>query len=210
MKPTLCSRCKKNLAVIFITKIDGGKTVNEGLCLKCAKEMGIKPVDDMIERMGLSEDDLENLNGEMTEAMNGLEGLLGQNQSDDDEADENDSQTATFPFLNKLFGAAGQDNVPAAPEPEKTESRQRAAEKPNGSTPTARTSRRRRATASWTISSAARRSSSASSRSSTAARRTIPASSASRASARRPSPRAWPRRSRQRMSPISCRTKRST
>ena len=43
MKPTLCSRCKKNLAVIFITKIDGGKTVNEGLCLKCAKEMGIKP-----------------------------------------------------------------------------------------------------------------------------------------------------------------------
>ena len=83
MKPTLCSRCKKNLAVIFITKIDGGKTVNEGLCLKCAKEMGIKPVDDMIERMGLSEDDLENLNGEMTEAMNGLEGLLGQNQSDD-------------------------------------------------------------------------------------------------------------------------------
>ena len=71
MKPTLCSRCKKNLAVVFITKIDGGKTVNEGLCLKCAKEMGIKPVDDMIERMGLSEDDLENLNGEMTEAMNG-------------------------------------------------------------------------------------------------------------------------------------------
>ena len=218
MKPTLCSRCKKNLAVIFITKIDGGKTVNEGLCLKCAKEMGIKPVDDMIERMGLSEDDLENLNGEMTEAMNGLEGLLGQNQSDDDEADENDSQTATFPFLNKLFGAAGQDNVPAAPEPEKTESRQRAAESraapktksTNSSIPTARTSRRRRATASWTISSAARRSSSASSRSSTAARRTIPASSASRASARRPSPRAWPRRSRQRMSPISCRTKRST
>ena len=104
MKPTLCSRCKKNLAVIFITKIDGGKTVNEGLCLKCAKEMGIKPVDDMIERMGLSEDDLENLNGEMTEAMNGLEGLLGQNQSDDDEADENDSQTATFPFLSRFFG----------------------------------------------------------------------------------------------------------
>ena len=115
MKPTLCSRCKKNLAVIFITKIDGGKTVNEGLCLKCAKEMGIKPVDDMIERMGLSEDDLENLNGEMTEAMNGLEGLLGQNQSDDDEADENDSQTATFPFLNKLFGAA--QNANPAPQP---------------------------------------------------------------------------------------------
>ena len=135
MKPTLCSRCKKNLAVVFITKIDGGKTVNEGLCLKCAKEMGIKPVDDMIERMGLSEDDLENLNGEMTEAMNGLESLLSQGHDAEDgsEDDEADSQTATFPFLNKLFGAAGQgqDNTPAVPEPEKTESRQRSGDKPN-------------------------------------------------------------------------------
>ena len=135
MKPTLCSRCKKNLAVVFITKIDGGKTVNEGLCLKCAKEMGIKPVDDMIERMGLSEDDLENLNGEMTEAMNGLESLLSQGHDAEDGSkdDESDSQTATFPFLNKLFGAAGQgqDNTPAVPEPEKTESRQRSGDKPN-------------------------------------------------------------------------------
>ena len=135
MKPTLCSRCKKNLAVVFITKNDGGKTVNEGLCLKCAKEMGIKPVDDMIERMGLSEDDLENLNGEMTEAMNGLESLLSQGHDAEDgsEDDEADSQTATFPFLNKLFGAAGQgqDNTPAVPEPEKTESRQRSGDKPN-------------------------------------------------------------------------------
>ena len=135
MKPTLCSRCKNNLAVVFITKIDGGKTVNEGLCLKCAKEMGIKPVDDMIERMGLSEDDLENLNGEMTEAMNGLESLLSQGHDAEDgsEDDEADSQTATFPFLNKLFGAAGQgqDNTPAVPEPEKTESRQRSGDKPN-------------------------------------------------------------------------------
>ena len=135
MKPTLCSRCKKNLAVVFITKIDGGKTVNEGLCLKCAKEMGIKPVDDMIERMGLSEDDLENLNSEMTEAMNGLESLLSQGHDAEDgsEDDEADSQTATFPFLNKLFGAAGQgqDNTPAVPEPEKTESRQRSGDKPN-------------------------------------------------------------------------------
>ena len=135
MKPTLCSRCKKNLAVVFITKIDGGKTVNEGLCLKCAKEMGFKPVDDMIERMGLSEDDLENLNGEMTEAMNGLESLLSQGHDAEDgsEDDEADSQTATFPFLNKLFGAAGQgqDNTPAVPEPEKTESRQRSGDKPN-------------------------------------------------------------------------------
>ena len=97
--------------------------------------MGITPVDDMIERMGLSEDDLENLNGEMTEAMNGLESLLSQGHDAEDvsEDDESDSQTATFPFLNKLFGAAGQgqDNTPAVPEPEKTESRQRSGDKPN-------------------------------------------------------------------------------
>ena len=122
MKPTLCSRCKKNLAVVFITKIDGGKTVNEGLCLKCAKEMGIKPVDDMIERMGLSEDDLENLNGEMTEAMNGLESLLSQGHDAEDgsEDDESDSQTATFPFLNKLFGSA---QSPQAQPPEREQPR---------------------------------------------------------------------------------------
>ena len=54
MKPTLCSRCKKNLAVIFITKVENGKTTNEGLCLKCAKEMGIKQVDEIVERMGIT------------------------------------------------------------------------------------------------------------------------------------------------------------
>ena len=190
--------------MIFITKIDGGKTVNEGLCLKCAKELGIKPVDDMIERMGLSEDDLENLNGEMTEAMNGLEGLLGQNQSDDDEADENDSQTATFPFLNKLFGAAGQDNVrrcPGAGKDREPPARGGKAERlqkqkaqiPRYLLPEPHAEGARRQAGPYHRPRGG--DSSASSRSSTAARRTTPASSASRASARRPSPRAWPRRS---------------
>ena len=59
MKPTYCSRCKKNIAVIFITKLENGKTVNEGLCLKCARELGLKPVDDMMQRMGLSDEDID-------------------------------------------------------------------------------------------------------------------------------------------------------
>ena len=134
MKPTLCSRCKKNLAVIFITKMENGQTTNEGLCLKCAKELGIKPVDDMISRMGLSDDDLENLNGEMGDMMNGLEGLLNPSEKDEDgEDDEQDSQTATFPFLNKLFGNAANnenaDNLPARDE--RTEQKPRG-DKPNG------------------------------------------------------------------------------
>ena len=134
MKPTLCSRCKKNLAVIFITKMENGQTTNEGLCLKCAKELGIKPVDDMISRMGLSDDDLENPNGEMGDMMNGLEGLLNPGEKDEDgEDDEQDSQTATFPFLNKLFGNAANnenaDNLPARDE--RTEQKPRG-DKPNG------------------------------------------------------------------------------
>ena len=59
MKPTLCSRCNKNVAVIFITKIENGRTTNEGLCLVCAKELGVMPVDDIMKRFGVTEDDLE-------------------------------------------------------------------------------------------------------------------------------------------------------
>ena len=69
MKPTLCSKCKKNVAVIFITKIENGATTNEGLCLKCAKELGIKQVDDIVQRMGISDEDLDMLNGEMMQMM---------------------------------------------------------------------------------------------------------------------------------------------
>ena len=59
MQPTLCSRCKKNVAVIFITRLEGGQTKNEGLCLKCARELHIKPVDDVINKMGLSDEELD-------------------------------------------------------------------------------------------------------------------------------------------------------
>ena len=133
MKPTLCSRCKKNLAVIFITKIENGNTVNEGLCLKCARELGIKPVDDLMQRMGITDDDLENLSGEMSDALGGL-GMIAsqQEQPDSDEDDEEqESQTATFPFLNKLFGNAGNESkLPAEQDEEKKE--QAPKEKPAG------------------------------------------------------------------------------
>ncbi len=131
MQPTLCSKCKKNLAVIFITKIDNGKTVSEGLCLKCAKDMGLKPVEDMISRMGLSEEELEGLSNEMLDAFQGMEGLMSMGQSqneDDDDEEEMDSQTATFPFLNKLFGGRQEENLPAqnpAPEGDKQEKHDR-------------------------------------------------------------------------------------
>ena len=69
MRPTLCARCKKNPAVIFVTKIEHGDTTNEGFCLKCAKDLNIKPVQDIIKKMGLTDEDLDNLTDEMIEAM---------------------------------------------------------------------------------------------------------------------------------------------
>ena len=125
MKPTLCSRCKKNLAVIFITKIDNGKTINEGLCLKCARELGIKPVDDLMQRMGITDDDLESLSGEMSEALGSL-GMMANPKEDGAEDDEQDSQTATFPFLNKLFGGAqNAENLPAEQDAPKSDAQPR-------------------------------------------------------------------------------------
>ncbi len=122
MQPTLCARCHKNVAVIFITKIENGNSTNEGLCLKCAKEMNIKPVNDIISKMGISDDELENISKEMLSAFGGEEDLP---DAGDDNSD--DGKTATFPFLNRLFsnqepqkenddkrrpgnGASGKDN----------------------------------------------------------------------------------------------------
>ncbi|MBQ9967761.1 MAG: ATP-dependent Clp protease ATP-binding subunit [Oscillospiraceae bacterium] len=104
MQPTLCSRCKKNVAVVFITKMEADKTTSEGYCLKCAKDLGLKPVDDIMKRMGLSEEDLEGLSNEMLDAFQGLEGMMAPDQDDAEDDDEDMSRTATFPFLNKLFG----------------------------------------------------------------------------------------------------------
>jgi len=107
MKPTLCSRCKKNVAVIFITKVENGKSTNEGLCLKCAKELGIKQVDEIVERMGITDEDLDSLNSEMNQLI----------QPEDDDEDIG-SRTATFPHMNRLFGGLGNE-LSATDEPKK-------------------------------------------------------------------------------------------
>ena len=107
MQAKMCSRCGKNVAVVFITKLEGGVQKNEGLCLKCARELHIKPVDDMIEKMGISDEDLDNLSGEMMNALNGVESLMDMSldpDSDGDSDGDDDGKTATFPFLNRLFG----------------------------------------------------------------------------------------------------------
>ena len=113
MQPTLCSKCKKNVAVVFISRMnEKGEPVNEGLCLKCAAQLGLPQVEDMMKRMGITPDDLENLNSEMMQAFGGAEELgdVAQANEDGDE-DEESGKTATFPFLNRLFGV--NNNPPA-------------------------------------------------------------------------------------------------
>ena len=123
MQPTLCSRCKKNVAVVFISKLEGDKTINEGLCLKCAKELGLPQVDDMMKRMGISDEDLETLNSEMMQAFNGVENIEDLPGGDESSDEEEDGKTATFPFLNRLF--SGSDAPKAADGGEESTGRER-------------------------------------------------------------------------------------
>ena len=112
MQPKMCVKCKKNIAVVFITKIENGVTMNEGYCLKCARGLGIPQIDEAVKQMGFSESDLDNLTDEMSN-------MFGQIDQGDHDEDDMDSQTATFPLLNQLFG--GNNNLPAQPRKPKEE-----------------------------------------------------------------------------------------
>ena len=121
MQPTLCSRCKKNVAVVYISRMENGQTVNEGLCLKCARDLGLPQVDDMMKRMGISDEELDTLNSEMLQALNGVENIEDL-PAGEDLGEEDEGKTATFPFLNRLFGgAAPGGNAPEAEQPPHTE-----------------------------------------------------------------------------------------
>ena len=118
MQPKMCIKCKKNIAVLFITKIENGVSMNEGYCLKCARSLGIPQIDDAVRQMGISEDDLDMLSDEMGN-------MFGQmDDSDKHDDDEVDSQTATFPLINQLFGGlsgGNGGNMPANRPPKKEE-----------------------------------------------------------------------------------------
>ncbi len=96
----MCSRCHKRVAVVFITKIENNETKNEGICLKCAKELGIKPVKDMLEKMGISEDDLDGLTAEM-------DGFVGGMIPSDSEEEEGGAPAIDLP---KIFSDSGFGN----------------------------------------------------------------------------------------------------
>ena len=112
MQPKMCTKCKKNIAVVFLTKMENGVTMNEGYCLKCARSLGIPQIDEAVKQMGISEDDLDLISDEMSS-------MFGQiTPGDDSDDDDMDSQTATFPLLNQLFGGSS-NNMPMPPVPGK-------------------------------------------------------------------------------------------
>ena len=114
MQPKLCTKCKKNIAVVFITKVENGVTMNEGYCLRCARSLGIPQIEDVVKQVGFSEDDLDALSDEMSSMFS----QPGEPESDDDEPD---GRTATFPMMNQLFGAGNLPSKKKEPEQEEEE-----------------------------------------------------------------------------------------
>ena len=88
----MCSRCKTRVAVVFVTRVEGDKTYNEGLCIKCAKELGVKPIDDIISKMGISEEELDAM-------MEEVSGLIPMDDEGGDDGDEGRAPAINFGSL---------------------------------------------------------------------------------------------------------------
>ena len=101
MQMPICSRCKKNIAVVFMTKLENGKSEQEGICLKCASELGIGPVREMMQSMGITQEDIETLTSEMPEDLEGNLLDFMENMSEEDEQILTNTATESF---SKLFG----------------------------------------------------------------------------------------------------------
>ena len=105
---TLCSRCHKRPAVVFVTRMDANSSSNEGLCLACAKELGIAPIDNIIKQMGISDDDIETISAEISEFMENMEenpeaaeGLISGEY--DGESEEGGAPSAPLSFLSSFM-----------------------------------------------------------------------------------------------------------
>ncbi len=113
MEMQRCARCKKRPAVVFITRMDNNQTVNEGLCLICAKELGIKPVDDVLKKMGMTDEDIEGVSGE-------VEGMLEAVTPDPNESSLNDGGAPAIDFQKLFSGFGFPFNMTSQNPPEKS------------------------------------------------------------------------------------------
>ncbi len=111
MKFQICARCKKRPAAVFITRMENGNSVQEGICLQCASELGIKPVNDILKKMGIDEEAIQNMSQE-------INGLMESGLMDMDSEDGQDSKVPTL-NLGEIFG------MPMKPMGEKEGSKKR-------------------------------------------------------------------------------------
>ena len=107
----LCTKCKKRPAVVFVTRMDGKESTNEGYCLTCAKELGIQPVNDMLKKFGISDEDMEQMEQQMTEML----AEVGEDGDEEGEGFSPGGAPSMPPFLQQLFG--GGPGGPSAGEP---------------------------------------------------------------------------------------------
>ncbi|MBP3361356.1 MAG: ATP-dependent Clp protease ATP-binding subunit, partial [Clostridia bacterium] len=128
---TLCSKCKVNPAIIFVTKVEAGKTTSEGLCLSCAKSLGIAPIDNLMKQFGVDEEELDTLNSQMSEFLGevgGVEGLAENMSSMIGEMPiEGGAPTAPADFLKNIFGSPDKEQI----HDESRKSRDSASQKKN-------------------------------------------------------------------------------
>ncbi len=130
----LCVRCKKNMAVVFVTRMEpDGKQVNEGYCLSCAKELNIAPLDNMLKGLGITPEEFDNMNSETLEMMRGMidgnedfdpSAILGEGFMDggdfDDSEDGGAMKKSPLSFLSNMFGGNNVPNAEGAPQKEKS------------------------------------------------------------------------------------------
>ncbi|MEG1886663.1 MAG: ATP-dependent Clp protease ATP-binding subunit, partial [Oscillospiraceae bacterium] len=127
----LCYKCKKRPAVVFVSEMNptsSEQSEPRGLCLVCAKEAGIKPINDMLEKMNISDEDIEQMSDQFMDLMS-----LSENSDEDDQ--ENEFLTggaATFPFLNNVFGTLpGSGDAKTNEKSEKQDEKKDASDKKN-------------------------------------------------------------------------------
>ncbi len=115
----VCSRCKKRPAVVFIARTEGDKTVNDGYCLTCAKELNIGPVNDMLQKFGISDEDLEQMDEQLGDMMGEMQQMMEDGDTDGAEGVFDPGGAATFPFFKNLFGGQANAENASVPAPEK-------------------------------------------------------------------------------------------
>lgn len=113
----ICSRCKQRMAVVFIARQENGKTINEGLCLKCAKELNIPQLNEMTEKMGISDEDIENMSNQLM------------NMFDGEDFEPGGAETLN-PFISGILGSANSP-VPVEGEQESGSSSEKTSKRRN-------------------------------------------------------------------------------